>query len=304
MTTFSATDVALEGFRITRENPRTTLLWAGVSLGVSIVAGVVSIGLGSEATAAYDVISRREPPTAMALLQALETLLPILVLGFGIQCVMVAAVYRIVLRHEDHGFGYLKLGMDELRLAVLTLIYLLMGTAFLVSIGFAAGLATIAVSGLGEGPVLLVGLLTYLFALGLAVFVAVRLSLAPVITFDRRRLAIFDSWALTKGVFWKLLGAYVLTFFCMAVVTILAIFIFSTMAFVVTGGNSQIVSKMLKPDESSIGTYFTVATIIYLAFAALLTAIYYPVMVAPAAVAYQALSGGEAKGATGAALPA
>lgn len=54
-------------------------------------------------------------------------------------------------------------------------------------------------------------------ALGVFVFLiwlAVRLSLASPLTFDTRRVRVFGSFALTRGRFWSLLGAYLLPRSC------------------------------------------------------------------------------------------
>lgn len=291
MSTFSATDVALEGFRVTRENPRATLIWAAVSLVVSVVSGLVAISLGQEARMAFDVISGQEPPSGPALLAALKTLTPLLIMGFAVQCVMVTAVYRIVLRHADHGFGYLKLGADEVRLGLLTLIYFCIAVALLMGVSIVAGVVVLLASKLGPVVADLVGLGVFVFALGLLVYVAVRLSLAPAITFDLKRLAVFESWAITRGAFWRLLGAYLLAVACMFVVTILALSLFFALVLIVNGGDAVAAARMAKPDETSIGAYFTPVSVPYLVLAAALTAIYYPVVAAPAAVAYRALTG-------------
>ncbi|WP_304171895.1 hypothetical protein [Phenylobacterium aquaticum] len=291
MTTLSATDVALEGFRVTRENPRTFLIWSGFSFAVSIVGGLLTISLGDEARVAFGVISGKEQPDLNGLWKAVETLSPLLIMGLVVQCMTVAAVYRIVLRHADHGFGYLKLGMDEVRLILLTLIYVVIGMVLLTLVSLAAALVALAVSAAGQQVAILVGLGAELFAMGLLAFIAVRLSLAPAITFAENRLAIFESWKLTRGHAGKLAGAYVLAIACMVVVMLLALTVFTAVAAVLTGGDMEAVGKALTPDQSSLAAYFTPWTIGYLLFAAPLSAVWYTVVAAPAAVAYQVLSG-------------
>jgi hypothetical protein len=62
---------------------------------------------------------------------------------------------------------------------------------------------------LGPGGATVLGLLVIAFALGL-LYVAVRISLAPAATVARRRISVFDTWALTKGQVWPLLAATLL----------------------------------------------------------------------------------------------
>ena len=146
MTSLKATDVALEGFRVTRENPRTFLLWCGFSLFVSIMGAAITIALGDEARQAIEVIGDRQAPDLGVLLKAFEELSPLLIMGLVVQCVTVAAVFRIVLRHADHGFGYLKFGADELRLIALTLIYIVLVMLVVTAITFMAGVVALIAS--------------------------------------------------------------------------------------------------------------------------------------------------------------
>jgi hypothetical protein len=53
-------------------------------------------------------------------------------------------------------------------------------------------------------------LLFFGFFLGL-VYVAIRLSLVPAAIVSRKRISVFDTWGLTKGQFWPLLAATILT---------------------------------------------------------------------------------------------
>ena len=54
MTAFSATDAALEGFRITRERPKVVLIWAVFAFLVSICSAVYLIAIGQDARAVLE----------------------------------------------------------------------------------------------------------------------------------------------------------------------------------------------------------------------------------------------------------
>ena len=73
--------------------------------------------------------------------------------------------------------------------------------------------------------VTLVPWLGTLGVLGVAVFVVVRLSLAPVATFAERRLVVFESWSLTRGHFWQLFAAYALAVACIVTIWVLVVFV-------------------------------------------------------------------------------
>ena len=292
MTAFSATDAALEGFRITRERPKVVLVWAVFAFLVSICSAVYLIAIGQDARAVIEASSAEQPADLATFGKAMGDLLPMMVMGLAVQCVMAGAVYRILLRPEEKGFAYLKLGMDEARLAALTFIYVLLASVTMFVVVLAAALIAMIASAAGQNVALLVAVATEIFFLGLLFYVGVRLSLAPAITFAERRIALFDSWKLTHGQFWRLTGAYALAICGIVVIAMLVVTIFSALVAVAVGGDLQAVGKMFAPDQSSLATYFSPVMILYLLVAAWLSALYYAVIIAPAAVAYRALSRG------------
>ncbi|MDP3746729.1 MAG: hypothetical protein Q8Q88_06725 [Phenylobacterium sp.] len=291
MTAFSATDAAFEGFRITREKPKVLLIWAGFYLIISLLMPVFLVTMGGQNLMALEAQANNpdaDPAAALANLAALAPLYAVLIpIGLAVQAVLAAAVYRAILRPEDTGFGYLRLGEDELRLTGLTLIYFLLSLVAVTVVVLVGGVGAGVAAGLLGSPMFGVGL--GLFFLGLLLYVAVRLSLAPVITFAERKISVFDSWALTKGQFWKLLGAYVLAIASVVVVLLLAMVIFMAVAAIVAGGDIASVGKIFAPDLSSVAAYYTPAMIAYTIFGGFLNALYFAVLVSPAAVAYRAL---------------
>lgn len=290
MTAFSATDAAFEGFRVAREKPRVLLAWAVFSFLVSICSAIYLVSIGEDARALLEAGASQQAADPQALLAMMGDMAPMMVMGLAVQCVMAAAVYRILLRPEDKGLAYLKLSMDEVRLALLTFIYVLLAIAMLVVVVLMAGLIAFAASAAGQGAAVLVGVATEMFFLGLLFFCAVRLSLAPAITFAERRLAVFDSWALTRGQFWRLTGAYVLAICGIAVIGLLVLVLISLIAAILMGGDFKAAGALFQPDQSSLVSYFSPAVIAYLVVAAWVSALNYAVMIAPAAMAYRELS--------------
>ncbi|HEY8574584.1 hypothetical protein [Phenylobacterium sp.] len=291
---FSSTDAGLEGFRLTRENPRAYLRWAFFSFVVSVLGAFVTVNMPPEIRNALQVLGAEETPDATTLGRALLAASPLLVIGLLIQCMMTAAVYRIIFRHDDTRFGYLRMGADELRLVALTLIYFVMAVVFLALVILVAGLIAAAASVAGGGVAVFVAAAAELAVFALAIYVAVRLSLAPVITFAERRLAVFDSWAVTRGHFWRLFGAYVLALACIVAVALLALVIFSMLAGVailLTGGELADLGAVFSPDETTLTSYLNPFMIAYMVVGSFLTALYYAVVAAPGAVAYRELHG-------------
>jgi hypothetical protein len=174
----------------------------------------------------------------------------------------------------------------------LTLIYLALGVLLLAAVQLVVFILAFLASPFGTGAALFVGSAAEIFALGVLVYVAIRMSLAAVITFDRGRLAIFDSWTATRGQFWTLFGAYVLALCCVFVVALLALVVFFTLSTIVMmamGGGAADLGKIVQPTEVTLGTYLNPFMIAYVLLGSLFTAIYYAVIAAPGAFAYREL---------------
>lgn len=297
MTGFSATDAALEGFRITRERPKALLAWTVFCFAVSVAGVLITVSMPAEARSALEALQGNQSPDITALMEALAILSPMLLFGLAVQCVMAAAVYRIILRPRDEKFSYLRLGKDELRLMALTLIYLVLGVMLLAAVQIAVGIIAFAASLLGQAAMMFVGSAAELFSLGVFFYVGVRMSLAPVITFDRGRLAILDSWSLTHGQFWRLLGAYLLAICCVFVVAILVMMLFLLVSMIVIlamGGSISDLTHILQPDETTLRSYLNPFMVAYMVVGSVFTAIYYAVIAAPGALAYRELTSADA----------
>ncbi len=290
MSAFSATDAAFEGFRLTRERPRTVLVWAMLCFLVSVCSAIYLTTVGREASALLEA-GPADTPDAAALGEMLAVLFPMMIMGLLFQCLMAAAVYRVTLRPEDRGLAYLKLSMDEFRLVLLTGVYFLLVLGAVIGAVLVAGLiAAVVMMVAGQGAGALMGVVIEFFILGVLFYTAVRLSLAPAITFAEHRLAIFDSWRLTKGQFWKLTGAYTLAICGIIAMSLLVLVIFAAAVAIAKGGDLQAAGRMFSPDSTSVQSYFTLTTVLYLLVSGWLTAIYYAVVIAPAAVAYRGLT--------------
>lgn len=295
MTAFSPTEVAFEGFRLTRERPVTLAIWSGFYFVVSLAMAIFMIlSVGPEFTALEQAAQSGGDPQQS--IDTLMKLLPFYALAFPVGiCVMAifaCAVFRIVLGRPGGVAAHLALGADELRLMVVTMAVslLLMVAMFGIAIiiGMIVGIATAVAPALAP----LLGALGGLAAFGGMIWVAVRLSLCGPMSFAERRIVVFRAWSVSRGHFWQLFGAYVLAFVMGIVAALMAFIVFVALAGVVitaSGGSLADVGQLFRPDFSSIGSFFTPAMILYQLFGAGITAIYYAVVLAPQAMAYAAL---------------
>jgi hypothetical protein len=136
--------------------------------------------------------------------------------------ILMTAAQRAVLRPEEEGLAYLRLGMDEVRMAGLSLI-LIIGSyiAFVLIAVAAVAVIAGAAAALGAVSMVLIMIPLMVILFGLFVWLQVRLSLAFPLTLLRERIIIGESWRLTKGRFWSLFGAYLVVFVAIAAMSIL-----------------------------------------------------------------------------------
>ena len=228
---FSASDAAFEGFRLVRRKPVALIAWAllyAVLSLASVFAMSNAIGLMVEWGERAEALESAEPTQAevMAVFQgfgevmlSLAWLLPVsLIVG----AMLMAAVARAVLNPRAGGFGYLRLGMDEVRVFVVSLVLCILLFCGWLAVGLLVGVLAGIAGATGASWMWLVVVLGGLAGVAAIVWLAVRLSLAVPITVAENRFAIFDSFALTKGRFWPLLGMAVIAFVMVLVISLLA----------------------------------------------------------------------------------
>lgn len=290
--TFSATDAAFEGFRLVRNHPLTVVFWSlAYLLAFALFFGVFASGLAS-IMAVTETLQGTDPTPA-----DIEGLSRIYAgffavaapLGLVVAAVLNAAVARAVVRPSDAAFGYIRFGIDEVRVlgvtVALTLIFGVASIVLFAVVGVLAGLAAAANPGLG----VLVGVVLGLGAAAALVWAMVRLSLAVPITVAERRIALFESFGLTKGHALSLFGMAVIAF----IMTMLVGLLLSVVALPVTmmtGGVEQLAAL----DGASTAEIFRVAGPALAGFVvvnAVASALQLAVLQAPFAAAYLGLKG-------------
>lgn len=290
MTTYSATDAALEGFRLTRERPRVLLVWALFLLAANTLGLLVMMMAPKEAQEALATISGQEAPNGEQLMSALSAVAPLLLLGLMIQRTMDAAVYRLMLRPDEKSFFYLRLGADELRLAALRLIFVMMAIFFLAVVQFGVFILSVAAAPLGGVAQQLVASVAEIACWIAFLVLAVRLSLASAITFDRKKISIFESWSVTRGHAYRLLGAQVLALCCAAVLGILFFVIFSSVsgaALLATGRSMADLKEIMSPERIELSSYLNPFVLAWTLVGSLFSAVYAAAIPAPGGYIYR-----------------
>jgi hypothetical protein len=223
---FSVTEASLAGFRLIGRRPVSALVWALAW----IVLGYGAMGLLllwaapqlSEAVHAFPQPGGDPEAMGLAMMQFyggfLRVFWPWGLWAWILITVLQAALYRAILEPKNSGFGYLRLGGDELRLALLQVILGILFVVYIIAVCVACGAVFLAARQLAQPWLGLADAAAVIVAFCLTIYVVVRLMLAQPMTFARKRLQIFDSWGVTRGRFWPLLGVLVLTMIFAAVV--------------------------------------------------------------------------------------
>ena len=290
MAGFSVIDAALEGVRLTREKPRTVLLWGAYYIAFLIVLEFIAYyTLGGQSTQL--LATMRTPPTEPAALQRLiNTVLPFMLaagaVGLLFQAMLTAAIYRHILRPGEPRSG-LRFGMDELRLLAVFGVLLLV----LVAMVFVVQMAVLTTAGLPDtAPSVFFADLVVLASWCAGAAVLVRLSLSGAATIARKRLAIMDGWRLTQGQFWRLLVTY-------ALATVLSLVVLFLMQ-VVLGAVFELLNHvpgMAVGGPGGGGPAALVASLVLVVLVSLIGTCFHVILLAPPASAYAALTGGAAE---------
>lgn len=283
MSQFSASDAALEGFRLVRRHPVAILAWCGVYfLGIMAIAAVMAVVLGPtfiEFIQDGGLESGRTDVFAEQLANSWPAFILVLLLAMFLFGILTSAVYRSILRPDERSVAYLRIGADEVRLAAVHMLLFLILMAFVIPINM---LLLGAMGGIG-GPVLTVAALALILAM---FWVGVRLCLATPVTFAEHRISLARSWRLTRGRFWPLLGMAVL-----AVIFYVMVWLLVTFLGVVIVGLSGGAEAVASEGPPSVGT--VIALLVSVAIQLLVPTLQVVMIFAPFAVAYQALSGPE-----------
>jgi hypothetical protein len=195
---------ALAGVRLTRDQPRTVAAWMllwflyiSASAFIVVYTRPLAGGRGD-----YSTIAAKLGPWAIISIAAFLVIWTLTTL----------ASFRAILQPANRGFAYLRVGYDEVRLALLSA-----GAGVLI-VGLEAVLAYLLFTLVLPFLEVLPGWATFFTFAGatatvcLNVWIGVRLSLIAVETFAEGRFHLTAYWPLTHGRFWYLLGVYLVCF--------------------------------------------------------------------------------------------
>jgi hypothetical protein len=128
--------------------------------------------------------------------------------GLAVFIVVVAAVMRAVLKPREEKLAYLRVGLDELRLLALGILWAVVLYALFVVATVLAAMVAVQFVRVGdvEAAKRVIAIVLLLVSCVL-IWLQMRLGLAFPLTLLRGRFVIGESWRLTRGRFWRLFGA-------------------------------------------------------------------------------------------------
>jgi len=237
MTLLSPVDAALEGLRIMRRHPVVVLAWAGFSLVTLPLLGLlVKMVLGEQDRADLALrSSSADPREILDIVSRLGGVMVLLImLALVLGAILSAAIMRAVLHPEQRRWAYLRVGREDLRLLVVSLIH---WAATLMVMVIPGGVVALGTALLGGTPVAgWFGFLGALTVIGLSTWVAVRLSLLAPHAFMVGHIDPRAAWLLTHGQFWRLLAMLVIVIVLCVIVSILGATVSSIVGAVLAGG--------------------------------------------------------------------
>lgn len=198
---------AFAGFGVIGRNPLAVLVW-GVLL---LVVGVLPFAgmMGGFMSTVMELATLQEsgveptPEQIMPMMSAMMAFYPIMFLSsIALRAILGGGVFRAVLEPENRAWFHLRLGVQELWLALLTAVFLVLGMVayfFVWILIIPAMVIGYMVAPQDPGVAVLIILPFALAACAVLVWLALRFSLAFPMTFAERKFRLFESWTLTRG---------------------------------------------------------------------------------------------------------
>ena len=276
------------GFGLIRRAPGSVIVWGLVAFALAMIPFLLMLGLMGPQ---FLTGGTTAASPALILLQPVQMLI-----GLVSTALIYSGIYRAILRPEDKGFAYLKLGQDEFHFGVTLIVLWILGVIAVIGLvlAFIIPLVIVGMSNSDAGAAVIS--LLILIAFVALLVPAVRLGMALPMTIAERRIRIFEAWGFTKG--------YTGSLVAMALLQLLMIIgLYLALVVLVVGLAFATIGSVSFMDEAGLQAFFqnpanlgaiipavTVFGVVILVLSFVIT----PILVAPWARAYQLIA--EAKG--------
>lgn len=117
------------------------------------------------------------------------------------------AIFRAVLHPEDKRWFFMRLGMGELMLIAVSLVYLIITVVAVVVAAIVVAIVGFAIGAANETAGITAAVVVGLIVLGVLIWASLRFSLGFAMSHDRKQFLLFESWRMTRGHAGGLFGA-------------------------------------------------------------------------------------------------
>jgi len=197
------------GFRVIGREPAAFLVWCVVIFGLGVAPQMLSIGSTIQSFAVIG--SGGSPDQILAAQQEMMRFMPLNYLcGFLIMLLLPPAIFRAVLRPEEGGFMFMRVGPAEWWFFLVVIVYFIACAVAIVVfmipwmllIGWGALLTQLGpIGALATLPLFLV---VPPLLIGILVWWLLKFSMAPLMAFGERTFRFTESWNLTRKQTWKM----------------------------------------------------------------------------------------------------
>lgn len=219
------------GFAVIRRNPLAVLIWGAIYLivqggGFFIFFRSMASSMASMAALQAGGVPDPAAMQSMQSLTAVSWLFDIVLLL--VMSVLLAAVFRSVFEPDRPGPGFLRFGMDEVRMIGLSLFFgiLSMVALFLVVLVSSLIVGLLMVTA-GAAAAIVIGLVLGVALVCAMIWLGVRFALSFPLTVMRGRITVGEAWRVSAGQFWTLFGALFVVWLIVAGVSLV---IYGTLA--------------------------------------------------------------------------
>ncbi len=298
MASFSIGDAVGSGFGLIRRQPLSVLVWGLALLVLQVIvvmnfvpmySALLSTSLNNpgDSTALQSVMGEFAQRTAMGYLLNFVQIF--------VTAVINCAVFRAILRPEAPGVAYLRLGVAELLTFAFIIGVAIVAAVVILIFAVIVGILVAVLAGVHAGATAgVVGVVSVIAAVGILIYLALRLSLVGPTIVAENRLGLGESWNLTRGRAAPLLGVGLLLILILLACEIVVVAIFMAVGFSVLslsfGGMQNLAGVLRTEGLSAFSRVMPLVTAVALVSAPLLgcaTAI----MTAPWARIYRDLKG-------------
>jgi hypothetical protein len=294
---------AFAGFGLFNRRPLAAATWSAlvvVALGllIALFGGMLATIIAAAAQTAGSGAAANGAAAAGALLGVAGGALGFLFLfGIGsvvLSAVIACAVYRAVLEPENTAYFSLRLGPQE---GWVMLSHFVLGLLIAI-VRIALAIPTLVIGGVFEASGGVIGghlarFVGDVASLVLLAWLYLRFSMVGPMSFSERKFRLFESWTLTRGHGWRLLGVGVVVW--LWIVALYAVLVllgvaggFATLGGLSAKGDIRALVQNLSP--ATLASLLTSAVTLALALAFVGGVLIIPVGIAPWAQAYRRLA--------------